>query len=84
LLRQRNTELRIGLQQFRIYLVEALQPLSAGLWRRVIDEVLVVDRRIVDVGPFWLSCDFSSFTQCGRPSYASPANLARFSGGNCG
>src|SRR6266850_3728350 len=54
LLRQGDTELRIGLEQLGVYLIEALQPLSACLWRRVVDEVLVVDRRIVDVGPFWL------------------------------
>ena len=50
LLLQRNAELLVGAQQFRIDLVEALRPFRV-LGRGVVVDVLEVDRRIVDHGP---------------------------------
>ena len=50
LLEQRDAELFVGAQQLRIDLVEARQ-LRARLRRRVVDDLLVVDLRVVDHRP---------------------------------
>ena len=53
LLLERNAQLLVGAQDLRI---EFLQALEAGLLfgRGVVDDVLVVDRPVLDVGPLWL------------------------------
>ena len=48
---QRDTELGVGLQELRIDLVEALGAVFPGLGRRIIDDVVVVDLGVVNVGP---------------------------------
>ena len=54
LLAQRNAELLVGLEDFRIDLVERLRR-RVLLGRRVVVDVLVVDRRIVDPRPCGLA-----------------------------
>ena len=54
LLGQRNAQLLVGAQNLRIELVQALQ-LRLLLGRRVVGDVLIVDRRIVDVRPLRLA-----------------------------
>ena len=44
-------ELLVGLEQLGIDLVQALRPVLLLLGRRVVDDRLVVDRRVVDVRP---------------------------------
>ena len=51
---ERDTELFIGLEQLRIDLVETLGGVLAALRRGVIDDVLIVDPRIVHVRPLRL------------------------------
>ena len=48
---KRNAQLLVGLQQLRIDFVQALGPVLFRLRRRIINDVLVVDRGIVYVGP---------------------------------
>ena len=50
---ERDAELLVGGEQRRIHLVEALG-LRFELRGRVVDDRLVVDRGVVDVGPLWL------------------------------
>src|SRR5665811_641319 len=49
--RQGDAELGVGLEQFRIDIVQALGAVALGLGRGVINNVLVVDLGVVDVGP---------------------------------
>ena len=72
LLVQRNAELLVGLQQLGIDFVQALEP-GLLLGRGVIDDVLVIDRRILDVGPLGSACAFSSDASADTPSAATPA-----------
>ncbi len=51
LLVQRDAELLVGLEQLRIHLVQALGRVVLGLGRRIVGDGLVVDGRVVDVGP---------------------------------
>ena len=51
LLLQGDAELVVGLQQLGIDLVQALGAVLLGLGRGVVNDVLVVDGRVVDVGP---------------------------------
>ena len=53
LLEQRDAELVVGLAQLGIELVEALDLLLL-LGRRVVDDLVVVDRRVIDLRPFGL------------------------------
>src|ERR1022692_1205422 len=48
---QRDAKLFIGAEQFRIDIVEALGPVDVGLGGGVVADGLVIDGRIVDVGP---------------------------------
>ena len=48
---QRNSQLLVGLEQLGIDVGERLRPVLLRLRRRVVDDRLVVDRRIVDVLP---------------------------------
>ena len=48
---QWDAELLVGLQQLRIHLVQALGAVFLALGRGVINDVLVVDGRVVDVRP---------------------------------
>ena len=48
---QRDAQLFIGAEQFRIDVVQALGPVGVGFGRGVVDDGLVIDGRIVDVGP---------------------------------
>ena len=50
-LAQRNAELLVGLEELRVDVVERLRPVLPRLGRRVVDDRLVVDRRVVDVLP---------------------------------
>ncbi len=50
-LAQGDAELLVGLEQLRVDLFERLRPVLPGLRRRVVDDRLVVDRRVVDVLP---------------------------------
>ena len=50
LLGERNAELVVGLPQLGVHLVQGAERLD-GLRRRVVDHVLVVDRRVLHVGP---------------------------------
>src|SRR6266508_6607663 len=63
LLQQGDAELLVSFEQLGVYLVEALQPFSACLWRRVVNEVLVVDWRIVTLAHSGSASNFSSFSQ---------------------
>ncbi len=51
LLLERNAQLLVGAEQLRVHFVEALRAVVIGLRRGVVDDGLVVDRRVVDVGP---------------------------------
>ena len=51
LLHQRNTELRIGLEQLGIDFCQTLGSIGFGLRRRIVANRLIVDGRIVHVGP---------------------------------
>ena len=51
LLLQGDAELGVGLEQFRVDIVQALGAVAIGLGRGVINNVLVVDLGVVDVGP---------------------------------
>ena len=48
---QRNTELVVGLKQFRVDLVEAFRPVLVGFRRRIVGNRVEVDGRVVHVGP---------------------------------
>ncbi len=50
LLGERDAELVVGLPQLRVHLVQRAERRD-GLRRRVVDHVLVVDRRVLHVGP---------------------------------
>src|SRR5215510_4631950 len=52
-----NTELLVGTEDFRIELIQALQPrllLRGG----IVDDILVIDRSVFDVGPLWFRLRF--------------------------
>ena len=51
LLRQRDTELLVGAEQLGVDLVQALGTVLVRLRRRVVNDALVVDLRIVDHRP---------------------------------
>jgi hypothetical protein len=53
-LRQRDAEFLVSLEQLRIDLVQALRRIVFGLGCRVVGNRLIVDRRVVDVGPVGL------------------------------
>ncbi len=48
---QRDAQLLVGLEELRIDVGEGLRPVLLRLRRRVVDDRLIVDRRIVDVLP---------------------------------
>src|SRR5690348_13908125 len=50
-LAQRNAQLFVGGEQFGIDLVKALGTVLVGLRRRVVNDLLVIDRRIMNVRP---------------------------------
>ena len=54
LLLQGDAELGVGLEQLRIDVVQALGPIALGLGGRIVNNVLVVDLGVVDVGPIGL------------------------------
>ena len=51
---QGNAKLGVGLEQFGVDVVQALRPIALGFGRRIINDVLVVDFGVVDVGPLGL------------------------------
>ena len=52
---QRNTQLVVRLQEFRIDLIEALGAVSHTARRRIITNRLKIDRLVTDMCPAWLS-----------------------------
>ena len=54
LLVQRDTQLLVGVQQFRVHLVQALRPVLHALGRGVVGDGVQVHRRVGDVGPVGL------------------------------
>jgi len=61
LLLQRNTELLIHFEQLRIHFFETLGPIVFRLGRRIVADRLIIDGRIMNVGPLGLRLRFLQF-----------------------
>ncbi len=79
LLRQRDAELLVGLEQLGIHLVEAAQRLG-GPRCRVVADGLVVHRRVADVGPGVGLAHLEPATVGLEPPLQQPLRLALFRG----
>ena len=78
LLSEGDTQLLVGRQQLRVHFIEALGPLAGCPGRRIVDDPLVIDRRIVDIGPFWLRlrlCQLLPMTVCLQTPIEHPFGL---------